>query len=122
MAYFIGARNNMFHGTIIAGGTLTTEIDLADYSAFGLMSDTNLVNGTMSFQTSPYSDSETDADKTPLYRDVLDETGSVATIGPVSGAIAIKAEDVVQILAGYRYVKIKMSIAQTNGVEFFIPA
>ena len=120
--YLVGSRNNMFHGTIIAGGTLTNEIDLADYSAFGLMSDTNLVNGTVTFQASPYSDGETDADKTPLYRDILDENGSVAAIGPVSGAIAIQADQIVQILAGYRYVKIKMSIAQTNGVAFFIPA
>lgn len=120
--YIVGTRNNLFHGTIIAGGTLTAEIDLSDYSAFGVMSDANLVNGTMSFQASPYSDNETDADKTPLYRDILDETGAAETIGPVEGAIAIKAERIVQILAGYRYVKIKMSIAQTNGVAFTIPA
>ena len=120
--YIVGSRNNLFHGTMNAAGTLTNEIDLADYAAFGLMSDSNLVLGTLSFQGSPYSDNETDADKTPFYRDILDESGDAVTIGPVSGAIAIKSDVIVQALGGYRYVKIKMSPAQTNGVAFFIPA
>lgn len=125
--YPIGARQNLFHGTIAAGGTLSSEIEISDYSALTLMSDANLALGTLSFQVAPYSDNDIPADlaglgvdTTPLYRDLLGSNGAALAIGPVSGAIAIQSSVISQYLGGHRFVKIKMTPAQASGVHFFL--
>ena len=113
-------RNNLFHGTITAGGTLTNEIDLGGFSLFGLISDNNLVNGTLSFQVSAYSDN--DSSNTSDYVDLTNGDVTALSFGATGSQIAVSADEVVQALAAYRYVKIKMSNAQTNGCKFYLPA
>lgn len=111
-------RSGLVQGTMTAGGTLTGEIDLAGWSLAGLISDANLINSTLTFQVSAFSDN--DQNFAELYADVKKDDGANFAIGPVSGAVAVRS-DVLQVLAGYRYVKIKTAIAQTNGVKFYLP-
>lgn len=113
-------RNNLFHGTINATGTLTDEIDLGGFSLFGLISDANISTGTLSFQVSAYSDN--DDTNTSNYVDVVDSSGSTIVFTATGPSVAYSTDEIVQAIAPYRYVKIKMSVAQANGVAFYIPA
>lgn len=113
------SRVGLVQGTIAAGGTLTAEIDLGEWSVNGLISDTNLINSTLTFQVSAFSDRDTV--NTSRYVDVKNQDGTNLAIGPVSGAVGVRGDLVVQALAGYRYVKVKAALAQTNGVKFYLP-
>ena len=118
--YSIGGRPSLLQGTINGGGTLSSEIDIDDFTIAGLITDANFALGTLSFQVSHVSDSN--GTITPLYVDVIDNAGATVTIGPVSGAKAIDAQYLMQVLAPYRFIKIKSSVTQTNGVKFWLPA
>ena len=111
-------RPALIQGTMAAGGTLTTEIDIGGFEAFGLITDGNLVNSTLSFQVSAFPDGNANA----FYTDLKDETGTAVTLGPTGTRIAVKSDILTQYLIGYRYVKIKSAATQTNGVKFYLPA
>ncbi len=113
-------KNNLFHGTMVAGGTLTNEIDLGGFTLFGLISDNNMVNGTLSWQVSAFSDNDTVNPSD--YVDLTDGDGTAIEFGPTGTQVAVSAADVIQAIAPFRYVKIKMGNTQTNGVRFFLPA
>jgi len=119
MVEIAGVRSGLVQGTMTAAGTLTGEIDLSNWSVAGLISDANLINSTLTFQVSPFSDLDTV--NAARYVDVKKDDGSNLAVGPVSGAMAVRSDLVVQALAGYRYVKIKTAVAQTNGVKFYLP-
>lgn len=113
-------KNNLFHGTITAGGTLTNEIDIGGFTLFGLISDNNMVNGTLSWQVSAFSDN--DMVDAADYVDLTDGDGTAIEFGPTGTQVAVSAAEVVQAITPFRYVKIKMGNTQTNGVRFFLPA
>lgn len=114
------ARTNLFQGTINAGGTLTNEIRLDGFSVIGLISDANLVNGTITFQVSAYSDN--DSSHSSNYVDLKDDTGTTVSVGPTGTQIAVGTDKIVQALSAFRYVKIKTSVAITNGCLFYLPS
>jgi hypothetical protein len=113
-----GSRHGIIYGTLNAGGTLSQEIDLGEWTLGGLIAETSFGNGTLTFQVS----SKADADG-GLYVDLRGDQNAVYNPagGAVSGTFALSSQSVVVALAGYRYVKIKSSIAQTSGVRFALP-
>ena len=105
---------HLFQGTILAGGTLTGEIDLGDVSLVGLMATTVPTNGTLNFQVSAFSDDNGQA--RGYYVDLYDDAGAAIAVTAPSARFGVSAL-VMAKLAGFRYVKIKSSPAQTNGLE-----
>lgn len=106
-------------GTIPAAGTLSQELDLSSWSMVGLIATnidgeagTGFVTGTLGFYVSPYSQND---DRFTDYVPVKD-TSNAAVAMTVSGRQALKGTDL-EFLAPYRYVKLSMSTAQTNGVK-----
>lgn len=100
----------LYRGTINAAGTLSAELDLAGASLYGLIYS-GATNGTLSFQVSALPDAAGGT-----YQDMLSvSVGPTGAAGAVSG-ITLEA------LRPYRYVKVKMSVAQTTGVLLLIPA
>lgn len=112
------SRVGMAQGTIAAGGTLTSEIDLGEWSLTGLISDGNALTGTLTFQVSAFSDN--DSVYAENYVDVRNSDGSALSV-TIAANRAIKGIDIIQALQPYRYVKIKTSAAQTNGAKFYLP-
>lgn len=112
-------RTSFIPGTLLAGGTLSAEIDIAGWSQFGLITDANLVNSTLSWQVSRYSDN--DSVNASDYVDLVNADGSTAGYGPTGSQIAVSGDDVTLAIAPYRYVKLKSAATQTNGVLFYIP-
>jgi hypothetical protein len=112
---FSGSTPHLFQGTILAGGTLSSEINLSDASLFGLIV-VGAAGGTLSFQVSPYPDGHAEA----LYVSVTDQDGA-AVSAPGSGNFAVDMQTMAKV-STYRYLKIKSSVAQTNGVKFYLPA
>ena len=106
---------NMFTGTIPANGTLSQEFDLGSYSQFGLLYS-GATNGTMSFQVAEKRDADGGT-----YRDLNLAAGTPVIAGP-SGTSGAVSSVVLQALAGFRFVKVKMSIAQSGIVTLNIPA
>lgn len=113
-----GSRTGIVYGTILAGGTLSQEIDLGEWTLAGLIAETSMVNGTLTFQVSSKPDAEGGT-----YVDLRGDQNAVYNPagGAVSGTFALNTSAVMAALTAYRYVKIKSSIAQTNGVRFALP-
>lgn len=111
----------LFQGTILAGGTLSEEIDLGDASLAGLLFTSTPANGTLSFQVAAYSDNHASLSSTIRYADLYDDAGATVAATLPSALCAISTLVTAKI-AGYRYVKIKSSVAQTNGLSFVMPA
>lgn len=107
-----GHAPNSLHGTITAGGTLTSQIDLMEYSLIGLMTTTSMTAGTLTFYTTATDNGQLVA--------IKDSSGTNVSIGPVSGLYALKATDLA-FLAPYRYVRISIDRAQASGLEFTLP-
>ncbi len=103
-----GSNPSLVTGTIGANGTLSEEYDLESYTLLGLLGD-NLTNGTLTFWTAHQS-----LANGGVYRQVLDNTGTAKSIGPVSGNIAVSSDVMTQILSAYRYVRVLASSAQAN--------
>lgn len=106
----------VFGGTILAGGTLSPEIDLGGMFAAGLITASPAANGTLSFQVSPTPDNGT---LTP-YKD-LASAGAVLSFTLPSAGLALGGVEL-QPLLPYRFVKLKSSVTQTNGLAFTIVA
>lgn len=111
-----GHRPNILTGTIPASGTLSQEIDLREYTTFGLICEsTTFVNGTLTFQAASKPEAEGGH-----YFPVLASNGVAAAVGPVSGRFVVSSA-VLDILKPYRYIKIASSIAQSSEVTFKLP-
>ena len=105
---------NLLRGTILASGTLSAEIDLFDHVAVGLIYS-GATNGTISFQVSHKPDAEGGT-----YVDLLGSNGVAVAVGPTAASGAVSGA-VLEPLAPYRFVKVKLSIAQAGGVELLLP-
>lgn len=105
----VAHRQSQVIGTIGTNGTLSEELDLTGYSMPMLLMD-NLTLGTLTFLVSdqPLSKGNT-------YRQVLDNTGTAKSVGPISGNVAISCDYIIQTIGPARYVRLLMSSAQANG-------
>lgn len=108
-----GSTPFLFQGTILAGGTLSSAIDLQDTVLVGLISDTSAVNGTLNFQVA-HSEGGT-------FFDLYDGEGAAVAVTLPGGTRAISGV-ALRFLTPYRFVKIKSSVAQTTGLRFMLPA
>ncbi|MDD5001483.1 MAG: hypothetical protein PHO55_10940 [Thiomonas arsenitoxydans] len=115
MTRIIGHRPAVLNGTILPGGTLSSEIDTGEYGVLGLIAATSFTNGTITFRVSNLSDAEGGA-----YVSLKNTDGDDKSFGPVSGTFALTGDDL-SCLAPYRYVRIESSIAQSAGVSFILP-
>ena len=100
--------------TIAASGTLSSEIDFGGFEPAGLIYS-GATNGTLGFQVSHAADANGG-----VYQDLKVAAGSAAAFGPSAGSGAIDAS-VLNALRGYRFVKVKMSIAQAGIVTLYFP-
>lgn len=111
-------RPALLPGTITAGGTLTSELDLGGWSVAGLISDGNALTGTLTFYASAFSDADTQ--NTSNYVAIRNGDGTALGI-TIAANRAISGDEIIQALAPYRYVKFGTSAAQTNGAKFYVP-
>lgn len=111
-----GSEPLFFTGTILAGGTLTSEIDMADASMVGVIATTVPANGTLTFQVASKSDSNGGT-----YVDLYADDGTRVSVTAPAATFAV-SQLVLAPLIGYRYIKIKSSVTQTNGLRFELPA
>ena len=103
--------NNQVTGTILAAGTLTAlPFDTQGYSLYGLLTNTNSVNGSLMFRVHGTLDPDTGNWK-PLYNNA----GARVSITAPSGQWAISS-DALTPLKGYRYFYVE-STAQTTGLS-----
>lgn len=118
-SFVIGGASNVLRATITATGTLTNEIDLSEYLLNGIIAS-GATNGTINFQVSAYPDAAVNVGYTSSYTTLYDDLGTAVAITLPTGTSAIGA-DKLRMLAGYRYVKIKTTPAQTTGALFLLP-
>ena len=109
----VGSRPNLMHGTILAGGTITAPIDLSEYSLVGLIAETTMTLGTLTFRVSSTGEGGT-------FVDLKDDAGAAIEVGPVSGTFAVSTVALAPLIA-YRYVQVKTSVAQASGLKFTMP-
>lgn len=105
-----GLRQSQVIGTIGTNGTLSEEFDLTGYGMPMLLLD-NLTLGTLTFLVSD----KPLAPGVNTYRQVLDNTGTAKSVGPISGNVAIACDYIIQTIGPARYVRLLMSSAQANG-------
>lgn len=112
-SHISGAEPLLFRGTILAGGTLSNVIDISDAVLAGLIIETSAVNGTLTFQTAPTADG--------TYQTIKDKEGADEAVTLASGTSAISGVHL-NFLMPFRFIRIKSSVAQTNGLSFVLPA
>ncbi len=106
--------NNTIYGTILAGGTLSSEFNVQGYSLLGLIALSNSVLGTLGFAVSDLPDVPYQPGKpTGVYRTLVGANGTPVAIGPVSGQFGLSSEALLPV-KGYHYIRISTT-AQTNG-------
>jgi hypothetical protein len=103
---------NLVEGSIAAAGTVSTPVDLSGYMAAGFIATSAMTSANLSFQVA--------TTLTGTYVDVRDAAGAVVSIGPVSGTFALSGT-VMEVLRGYRFIRVKTSVAQTSGLSFVMP-
>lgn len=111
--------NNTVYGTILAGGTLSSQFDLQGYNALGLIVLDNSVNGTLNFRVSDLPDvNAIPGQPGGVYRTLYGSNGAAVALTINSGQGAISS-DALTPLKGYRYVRVQ-STAQTNGLALML--
>jgi hypothetical protein len=106
-------RFNQIYGTILAGGTLSSEFALQGYSISGVMALSNSVNGTLGFMVSNKGDAQGG-----VYRPVYSSNGTAVELTINSGQGAVDT-DALKTIRGYQYVRVSSS-AQTNGLALML--
>lgn len=104
------AHPYVFTGTILAGGTLSSEFDLGGMDAVGLKTTSTPANGTLSFQVSTIGDDGTNV----TYRDLY-SAGAVLSFTAPGVGFALGSVELAPLQA-FRFVKVKSSVTQTNGL------
>lgn len=111
--------NNTIYGTILAGGTLSSEFNLQGYQLAGLIALSNSVNGTLGFMVSDRPDVATiPGQPGGVYRDLYKNDGTTVQITAPSGQFGISSEFLLP-LVGYQFVRVKTT-AQTNGLSLML--
>lgn len=106
-------RFNQAYGTILAGGTLSSEFNLQGYSVSGILALSNSVNGTLGFMVSNKGDAQSG-----VYRTVYDSNGAAVALTINSGQGAVDT-DALKTIRGYQYLRVS-STAQTNGLSLML--
>lgn len=107
-----GGIYNQFNGTIVTGGTISNTIDLGDASnVAGMIFPGSVVYGSLTFQVSHLIGGP--------FVTVMDTDGTDFDLGPRSGGFAISSDDM-SFLMPFRYLRVKTSVAQTNGLVFYV--
>lgn len=103
---------NTIIGTVVAGGTLSNEINLADFGqSAGLITLTSATSAAVTFMVSDKPDSDSG-----VYVDLKDAAGNYS-LGTQAGLFAVSGE-LLKPLAPYRFVRVKFGSAQTTGLRF----
>lgn len=102
-------------GTILAGGTLSAEIDLTSFPKIGAIYH-GMVNCTLTVQVSHIADADGGT-----YVDLLGSNGAALVLCGPTGANGAISGVVLEPLAPYRFCKIKSSVTQTGGVVLYLP-
>jgi hypothetical protein len=111
-----------FQGTILAGGTLSPEIDIGDASVITMMLTTVPTNGTLTFQVAARSDNDSQFGSGAAgggqirYVDLYDDAGALVSVTAPSSRYAVSAVKMAPLI-GFRFIKIKSTPAQTNGLK-----
>jgi hypothetical protein len=106
---------NTIYGTILAGGTLSSEFNLQGYQLSGLIARSNSVNGTLGFMVSDLPDVPSRPGAAAgVYRTLYNNAGAAIAITAPSGQWGISSEYMLP-LVGYQYVRVS-STAQTTGL------
>lgn len=106
----MGLHPYVFTGTILAGGTLSNEFDLGGMESIALKTTSTPSNGTLSFQVSTVADDGINV----TYRDLY-SGGSVLSFTAPGAGFGLGSVELAPLLA-YRFVKVKSSVAQANGL------
>ena len=110
---------NTVYGTILAGGTLSSQFDLQGYQLAGLIALSNSVNGTLGFMVSDLPDVPyRPGAPAGVYRDMYKNDGTTVAITAPSGQFGISSEYMLP-LVGYQFVRVKTT-AQTNGLQLVL--
>lgn len=104
---------NQAQGTILAGGTLSSEINLLGYTYFGLQTLGSSVNGTLGFMVSNKSDADGG-----VYRTLYNNLGVPVAVTAPSGQFSVSG-DALTALKGYQFIRVS-STAQTNGLALVL--
>jgi hypothetical protein len=107
--------NNTIYGTILAGGTLSSEFNVQGYALLGLIATSNSVLGTLGFMVSDLPDVPY-RPGTPagVYRSLVGSNGVAVAVGPVSGQFGLSSEALLPV-KGYQYIRVSTT-AQTTGL------
>lgn len=115
MAQLSGRQISYIEGTVLAGGTLSNELNLSEYAILGFHAIDSLVAGTLNFKVAEKSSVDSGQ-----YNVVRDFQGNIKQTGSLSGKVSLAGDDLA-FLAPYAYVRIEFGAAQTNGLRFVIP-
>lgn len=113
-AQIIGHNSSIVIGTVGAGGTLSEEFNIDNYSIFGLLVD-NATNGTLNLLVADQSLTS----GTNSYRLLRDTAGAAVAYTLPAGNTAFKEIDM-KVIAPYRFVRFLTSIGQASGSTFKI--
>ncbi len=110
---------NQITGTILAGGTLSSEFFVQGYSLMGLMAMSNSLLGTLGFMVSNLPDvPNIPGTPTGVYRTLIGSNGAAVAVAVPSGQWAMSSEAMTPV-KGYQYIRIS-STAQTNGLALVL--
>jgi len=112
----VANRHGLIPGTILAGGTVTAEIDLNGWGIAGLMALDSMTLGTLTFQVAEKAQADGGA-----YVFLRDEStpNNNYSIGPISGQFALSGVKLAPLIP-YRYCKIIVSSA-ASGLRLALP-
>jgi hypothetical protein len=100
---------NQVTGTILAGGTLSSEFNLMGYNLVGIQALGTSINGTLGFMVSDKPDASSG-----VYRTLYNAVGVAVAVTAPSGQFSLSS-DALTPLKGYQYIRVSSS-AQTNGL------
>lgn len=101
--------NNTVYGTILPGGTLSSEFNIQGYSLYGVQFLSASVNGTLGFMVSDKPDAQGG-----VYRPLYTALGVPVAVTAPSGVGAISG-DAFSSLRPFQYIRVS-STAQTLGL------
>lgn len=110
-----GHTPHFIQTTIAASGTLSSEIDFDNFEPSGLIYS-GATNGTITFQVSHKRDADSGT-----YQDLKVAAGTSVLGSTSSGTSGAIDASILNALRGYRFVKVKMSIAQAGAVTLYFP-
>lgn len=100
-----------YNGTILAGGTLSSQIDLGEATSFGLVVPTFVGTATFGWYAGDKSDSDGG-----VYVALKNASGAISHGSQTTG-FAVDSVSL-SVLQGHRFVRLHSSAAITSGLSF----